>query len=106
MMSTNNYKSVRDTASPGAREMRFVVFTRALLCVNLPHAPFYTRPTHCHLRPGNCLHSNFAYNICSKGYQKRTVWGYPLYYEKVELDMTFSFTLKPIKTKSYCYLVI
>ena len=38
-----------------AREVRFVVFiTRALLCVNLPRAPFYTRTTHCQLLHGNC----------------------------------------------------
>ena len=44
------------TQHAGAREIRFVVFTRALLCVcvNLPRTLFYTRTTHCPLRRGNC----------------------------------------------------
>ena len=42
------------TLHAGARGMRFVVFMRELLCVNLPLAPFYTRTTHYPLRRGNC----------------------------------------------------
>ena len=34
------------TQHAGARGMRFVVFTRELLCVNKPHASFYTRTVH------------------------------------------------------------
>ena len=57
------------TQHAGVRGKRFDAFMRALLCVNLPHAPFYTRTTHCHLRRGNCQQTHLERTNQNNGFK-------------------------------------